>query len=140
MFIVFLIFDGGMNSISWEKSFLSVSSSDFRLLDWISNFGDSFSFWEKWVDLYALLELIKESILTGLGSSDVVFKKSCTLTEADDRDKYKSSRWSKGKLALRNGITKGLNGKLVVSWSLEWKSSIEIAEFWKKSFLNWVKL
>ena len=31
---------------------------------------------------------------------------------------------------FKNGMTKGLKGKLVASWSWVWNSSIDIVEFW----------
>lgn len=45
------------------------------------------------------------------------------------RAQCSNSRCSRGRLALRNGITKGRRGKFVASWSLQWNSSIVTVEF-----------
>ena len=45
---------------------------------------------------------------------------------------WSSSLCNNGKFAFRKGITNGLRGKLVASWSWAWNSSIDMVEFWNK--------
>lgn len=52
---------------------------------------------------------------------------------------WRNRNWSNSRessmevLTFRKGMTNGLRGKLVASWSFEWKSSMVRVEFWSKA-------